>query len=515
MSTKPAVENNEKKHSSTVSVSSVHIKTCCPQRYILGLMGFFAIANAYSMRNVLSLAITEMVVHHHKGPIEFDPHTCPGHLEQKNHSDPNNEFDWDEETQGKILSSFYIGYVLTHIPGGLIAEKYGGKHTLGGGILCTSILTILTPFAARQGANWLTLVRFMEGLGEGTTFPAMNTLLAQWVPPLERGKIGSLVFAGNQIGMVCSSFLTGLLLEDMDWPIVFYLFGAIGVIWYVMWLGVCYNDPDSHPFISVGEKQYLKRTVGNVKRSEDLAPVPWLQMAKSIPLWGLIIGQIGHDWGLFMIQSDLPKYMKSVLKFSIKQNGSLSALPFLTMWFFAIISGWLSDFLVMKQYFSITKIRKIFTTVASVGPAAGVVAASYAGCDQVVVVMLFTIGMAFMGFFYPSLKVNSLDLSPNYAGTLMAIVNGIGAVSGIISPYLIGIIASNSTLLEWRKIFWITFMVIMLTNLAYVVMGSGDVQPWNDPDSKKEREQMECKDVEDSQKPSTENATAVTDSIKK
>lgn len=53
-------------------------------------MGFLAIANAYSMRNVLSLTITEMVVHHHsKGDkIIIDPYSCPGTLEMKNHSDP-------------------------------------------------------------------------------------------------------------------------------------------------------------------------------------------------------------------------------------------------------------------------------------------------------------------------------------------------------------------------------------------------------------------------------------------
>jgi len=60
-----------------------------------------------------------------------------------------------------------------------------------------------------------------------------------------------------------------------------------------------------------------------------------------------------------------------------------------------------------------------------------------------VVVTLFTVGMAFMGFFYPSLKVNALDLSPNYAGTLMAIVNGIGAISGAITPMIVGFIATN------------------------------------------------------------------------
>lgn len=78
----------------------------------------------------------------------------------------DNEFDWDEKTQGLILSAFYWGYVIMHIPGGLLAQKFGGKHTLGFGILSTAIFTLLTPFAARQSANWLIALRFFEGLGE-------------------------------------------------------------------------------------------------------------------------------------------------------------------------------------------------------------------------------------------------------------------------------------------------------------------------------------------------------------
>lgn len=85
----------------------------------------------------------------------------------------------------------------------------------------------------------------------------------------------------------------------------------------------------------------------------------------------------------------------------------------------------------------------VLSVAASVGPALGSLAASYAGCDKVLVATLFAAGMAFMGFFYPSLKVNALDLSPNYAGTLMAIVNGIGAIAGIITPTLIGFLTPN------------------------------------------------------------------------
>ncbi|KAL1452529.1 hypothetical protein WDU94_006752 [Cyamophila willieti] len=114
------------------------------------------------------------------------------------------------------------------------------------------------------------------------------------------------------------------------------------------------------------------------------------------------------------------------------------------------------------------------------GPAIGLVLASYAGCNRALTVFWFTVGMAFMGFYYPSIKVNTLDLAPNYAGTLMAIVNGLGAVSGIFSPSLVGLMVPDSTMTQWRLVFWVTFFILAITNLFYLVFGSADIQPWND-----------------------------------
>lgn len=82
------------------------------------------------------------------------------------------------------------------------------------------------------------------------------------------------------------------------------------------------------------------------------------------------------------------------------------------------------------------------------GPAIFIIAASYAGCEREVVVTLFTVGMGFMGTFYCGMKVNALDLSPNNAGTLMAIVNGIGAITGIITPYLVGALTGEVSYFE-------------------------------------------------------------------
>lgn len=55
---------------------------------------------------------------------------------------------------------------MTHIPGGLLAQKFGGKHTLGFGILSTALFTLLTPIVAYHGSTALIILRFFEGVGE-------------------------------------------------------------------------------------------------------------------------------------------------------------------------------------------------------------------------------------------------------------------------------------------------------------------------------------------------------------
>lgn len=90
-----------------------------------------------------------------------------------------------------------------------MAEKFGGKYTLGLGILSTAIFTLLTPWAVEWGgATALIVLRVLMGLGEGTTFPAMSSLLAAWVPLTERSKIGSFVFGGGQVSSQLFSLFT-------------------------------------------------------------------------------------------------------------------------------------------------------------------------------------------------------------------------------------------------------------------------------------------------------------------
>ncbi|KAI5719400.1 hypothetical protein M8J76_009691 [Diaphorina citri] len=298
---------------------------------------------------------------------------------------------------------------------------------------------------------------------------------------------------GAQIGNVVSMAVSGLLIRYLGgWTSVFYVFGAVGLAWFALWMTFASSDPSKSTHLSDYERRYLLETMGHLKQKtkQNLPPTPWGKIATSAPVIGLIIAQIGHDFGLFTIVTDLPKYMKDVLHFSITSNGILSALPLLLMWLMGILSGWIVDFLISKKNWSVTFVRKLFLTIASVGPGLGILAASYSGCNRLAVTVSFTLGMGTMGAFLPSLKVNALDLSPNYAGTLMALVGGIGALSGTVSPYLVGVLTPNGTLLEWRVVFWTAFFVMLITNIIYCFMGSGEIQDWNEPLLMKEKKAL-------------------------
>lgn len=73
--------------------------------------------------------------------------------------------------------------------------------------------------------------------------------------------------------------------------------------------------------------------------------------------------QVGHDWGLYTIISDLPKYTHDVLKFNIAATGILSGLPFLAMTLCATLFGIICDLGIRKKWHSVKTARIIYTCI--------------------------------------------------------------------------------------------------------------------------------------------------------
>ena len=46
--------------------------------------------------------------------------------------------------------------------------------------------------------------------------------------------------------------------QYVGWESVFYVFGSLGVLWFLAWSLVVYDGPDVHPRISCDEREYLQ-----------------------------------------------------------------------------------------------------------------------------------------------------------------------------------------------------------------------------------------------------------------
>lgn len=91
----------------------------------------------------------------------------------------------------------------------------------------------------------------------------MLTMWAVWAPPLERGLLTGVSYAGAQIGNVIVMPLAGFLCKYSGWPSIFYILGVAGLIWCVLWFIIVADSPQKHKRISTVEKEYITNALNN------------------------------------------------------------------------------------------------------------------------------------------------------------------------------------------------------------------------------------------------------------
>uniref|UniRef100_A0A6I8PHN8 Solute carrier family 17 member 5 n=1 Tax=Ornithorhynchus anatinus TaxID=9258 RepID=A0A6I8PHN8_ORNAN len=427
------------------------VPVCCSTRYNLAVLAFFGFFLLYALRVNLSVALVDMVESNTSLPTNTTSKVCPDHSAPLDvaRSGKGKKYPWDAETQGWILGSFFYGYIITQIPGGYVADL---------------------------GVGFLIAVRALEGLGEGVTFPAMHAMWASWAPPLERSKLLSISYAGAQLGTVVSLPLSGLICFYMNWIYVFYLFGTVGVFWFVLWIWLVSDTPDTHKTISQSEKEYILSSLKNQLSTQK--SVPWKPMLKSVPLWAIVVAHFSYNWTFYTLLTLLPTYMKEILRFDAQENGFLSALPYFGCWLCIILSGQIADYLREKRRFSTVCVRRTFSLIGMIGPAVFLVAAGFIGCDYSLAVAFLTVSTTLGGFCTSGYGINHLDIAPSYAGILLGITNTFATIPGMIGPVIAKSLTPNNTVEEWQMVFYIAAAINIFGAFFFTLFASGEVQDW-------------------------------------
>ncbi|OEL18341.1 putative anion transporter 4, chloroplastic [Dichanthelium oligosanthes] len=424
----------------------------------------------------------------------------------------SSEFSWNPATVGLIQSSFFWGYLLTQILGGIWADRFGGKVVLGFGVVWWSLATILTPLAAKVGLPCLLTMRAFMGIGEvvcytclyilycetcaiylrkiatvecnsfpfafyiivflipmvlqGVAMPAMNNILSKWIPVSERSRSLALVYSGMYLGSVTGLAFSPLLISKFGWPSVFYAFGSLGSVWFALWQSKAHSSPDDDPGISKAEKRHI---LGGGTFKEPVTSIPWRLILSKAPVWALIISHFCHNWGTFILLTWMPTYYNQVLKFNLTESGLLCVLPWLTMAVFANIGGWIADTLVQRGV-SITNVRKIMQSIGFLGPALFLTLLSKVRTPAMAVLCM-ACSQGSDAFSQSGLYSNHQDIGPRYAGVLLGLSNTAGVLAGVFGTAATGYILQKGS---WDSVFKVAVALYIVGTVVWNVFSTGE-----------------------------------------
>ncbi|XP_050536616.1 sialin-like isoform X2 [Daktulosphaira vitifoliae] len=441
-------------------------------RYLQSLLLFLCLFAAYLLRVSISVAIVAMT------PVKNSTDFI---VEVHNHIPV---FQWSQHTKSLILSAFFWGYLIMNLPAAMIGRRYNNQILLAISMTLTVALSLVTP-TLLVALDWpvLVLIRFFQGITQAFTMPMIHGISAKWSPPNERGRLVGFVLGGIQFGtvitLVGSGFLAG---SRCGWPAIYYVSGAIGMIWVILWLSLGSESPETHRFITSAEKNYIQASLTQTITNQKNLITPWKEIFSSMPVWAVTISHAGHNCGFWLLLSEMPTFISSVLKFDIKSDGIVSALPYLAMWLCQFPVTYIADILNKKNVTSLTTSRKIWNTVGMSGGAIGLMFLAYMGENANAAITLYIIVVAIGCCTNVGFNINHLDLAPNYAGILMGITNAVASIGGVLAPMVVGLIVHDqSSVEEWRIVFSLGAAVLFFSSIFYLLFGSAKVQPWNDP----------------------------------
>ena len=374
------------------------------------------------------------------------------------------QFGWDPERQGTVLSAFFVGYLLTQILGGRLADRFGGKLVLGCGVILWSLFTMITPLAASLGFAALLLARVGLGLGEGVTFPSVYSMIGRWVPPAERARAISLNASGVPLGAVFALVVTPIIVERMGWPWAFYLFGVLGLIWAVPWALKVTSSPGDDRSLGAVELAEI-RVNDDGRRTES---PPWRELLSKPAVWAVIVAHFCNNWSLYVLLAWLPTFVNQGLGVAFGSVGYFTIIPNIAGFLFLNVAGTVSDRLI-KGGMDTTKVRKLLQTFSFAGIAGALLIVGHVKSAGLAIAIM-TIGNCIGAFASGGFSVNPVDIAPKHAGTIMGLSNTFATIPGIVGVYVSGLILASTN--SWVVVFSTAAMVTLFGMVFYLIFGS-------------------------------------------
>ena len=380
------------------------------------------------------------------------------------------EFGFDKVTMGLIFSAFVWSYAAFQVPGGWLGDRFGPRNVLTILVGYWSVMTALT--AAVTGAFSFVVIRFLFGIGEAGAFPSATRAMQEWYPRQERGLCQGLSHSASRIGAAIAPPIVVVIMTTLGWHWVFYICGALGLLWTALWYLTYRNQPDEHPLVNRAELEYIRGVdaKGNVRAASSERPkVPWRTLLRSPNMWAIMCAYFTYVYCLWIFLSWLPSYLVEYRHFTLLKVGILASLP---LWAGVVgdtVGGLAVDRLLRKTGNTKLAHRAVAIT-GLLGCAVCIVPAAMTESAYTAVACL-TGAMFFLECTIGPSWAVPMHVGGKYSGTVSGMMNMAGNIGGALSPLVFGILVQIGS--------WVAPFIVAA---ALLVCGAAVWAFWLDPE---------------------------------
>jgi MFS transporter, Spinster family, sphingosine-1-phosphate transporter len=287
----------------------------------------------------------------------LDRYVVSGVLESLKHSD----LGLSDTNLGSLMSGFLVVYTLLAPVFGALGDRRSRPRLIALGVACWSFATALSGFAV----NYLTLfaARAAVGVGEAAYVTIAPSLLSDYFPVRQRGRVMAIFFCAIPVGSALGYVVGGLVDKHYGWRAAFFVAGTPGLLLAALCLLL--RDP---PRGIQDRAPGHDKAVPSTPRS-SISRETWLtygRLLRNKPYALTVLGYAAYTFAIGGLAYWMPAFLERARGIPRSEaTVSFGTIVVITGFIGTFVGGWMGDYFAKNSRQAYLWLSAIATLIAA------------------------------------------------------------------------------------------------------------------------------------------------------
>jgi MFS family permease len=366
---------------------------------------------------------------------------------------------------GSLMSGFLIVFALVAPVFGALGDRYSRPRLIAFGVGCWSLATALSGLAGSFAT--LFAARASVGIGEAAYVTVGPSLLSDYFPRGQRGRVMAIFFCAIPVGSALGYVVGGLMGAHFGWRTAFFVAGIPGLALALLCLGL--TDPPRGGQ-DPGASGVDPPGPGSETQPASGSRATYLRLLGNRPYVLTVLGYAAYTFAMGGLAYWMPAFLERTRGVPAGEaTVSFGIIVVITGFIGTFAGGWLGDYCAKYSQRAYLWISAIATLAAA--PFAWV-ALTESSRTSYLVCMVIAQLLMFLSTGPINASIVNLVLPTQRASANALGVLSIHLLGDVPSPFLIGIVSDHTSLLRAVKLVPVAILIAAAI-WAYAALAQG------------------------------------------